>query len=444
MAQRIGFVAASYPIQQVHEQLSACLPRHGLARASEDGRCRWTPRLLTIAAVVTAWQSATSVGERFQTARQVLTQMFVSRRRAGDTYRGFIAALTRCSATLLATLLPWWRQRLTALDEGCGRVGRWALFGVDGTKLNAPRTDANVQAFGCGGKSNGPPQQLLTMLVHVGSWMPWAWRRGPVKNDERTHLLSMIDDLPDDAMLLADALYTGYDLLQRLNNTSQAFVVRVGANVKLLRKLGYIADEHDQIVYLWPVDRQRNEQPPLVLRLIRLQDERSRQMCLLTNVLDRKQLPDRMAAQMYAQRWGVEVLHRTLKRTLMRHTLQSQNPKHAEVELDWNVAALIVLALINLRTAVQHGADPQRRSAATAVRLLRRWMRAAPKLRRTTLLRQQLAKAEIDQYRRAGPKAIRPWTRKKQTQPPGTPSARRASESEVELAKQVRSQSLAS
>lgn len=437
MSHRIGFAEASYPIEQVHEQMGACLPRDTLPLFSEDGRVRWRPRLLALAALLTAWQTAPTLCERFASTWRTLTGMFRGRRRAGQTYQGFAKALVHQSSALLADLLPWWRRRVLAWSKGHGRLRGWTLFGVDGTKINCPRSTTNEAALGCAGKTGSAPQQLLTAILHLGSWMPWAWRRGPGTDGERAHLSSMIDELPENAMLLADALYTSYGLLRQLTQTDCAFVVRAGANVKLLKKLNYYVKEHSQTVYLWPHDQQRQKQPPIVLRLIRLQDERSRQMCLLTNVLDCDRLPDQTAAQMYALRWGVEVTNRTLKQTLMRHTMQSHSPDRVAVELDWNVAALIVLALINLRVAIERGVAPLRRSPAAAVRLLRQWMHAAHKLVHLGLLQKQLADAEQDNYQRAGPKSTRKWCRKKQTEPPGIPSARKASLAEIKLAQQL-------
>ena len=45
------------------------------------------------------------------------------------------------------------------------------------------------------------------------------------------------------------------------------FVIRVGANVRLVRRLGWTR-EHAQVVYVWPDQAARKRQPPLVLRLV--------------------------------------------------------------------------------------------------------------------------------------------------------------------------------
>ncbi len=96
----------------------------------------------------------------------------------------------------------------------------------------------------------------------------------------------MLPQLPAESMLVADAGFTGYELLTSLTQQAgHAFLIRVGSNVRLLRKLGYDMEESESTVYLWPQDQRH--QPPLALRLIRLirlADGRNRPVCLLSSV----------------------------------------------------------------------------------------------------------------------------------------------------------------
>ncbi|QOJ15726.1 MAG: hypothetical protein HRU75_14220 [Planctomycetia bacterium] len=67
------------------------------------------------------------------------------------------------------------------------------MLGVDGSRVNCPRTRANEQAFGCAGKQRTAPQQLLVTLYHVASNLPLA-RAARTRGDgsERDLLLSML------------------------------------------------------------------------------------------------------------------------------------------------------------------------------------------------------------------------------------------------------------
>lgn len=425
---RIGFAAGSYPIDQfaavMHDALPVRLPVRCVGLKD-----RWTPRKLALGAVLMNWSGGEALKDRFAWVLAQLAAMFPGQRRAGATYPGFIAALLSRGAAVLALLLAGWRSAVVHAD---GLVCGYALFGVDGTRVDTPRTDANIEAFGCAGKPGTTPQMLLTMLVHLHSWLPWSWRRGPGTASERGHAKEMLADLPDNAMLLADALYTSYDLLRQIDGSGRAFLVRAGRNVTLIRNLGVIARELEGTVYLWPKSQRIKNHPPLILRLVRVKDHRNKTWSLLTNVTDPARLSDADIAQLYRRRWGVEVLHRTLKQTLGRGVLASRCPGHAEVELDWSVAGLAALALIALRT----GVDPARRAVAKLVRVLHRWTHRPPRLNHAGQLRGQLAAATQDRHTRKAGKTKRRWCRKYPHAPPGNPIARAADAEELQAAKQ--------
>ena len=257
----------------------------------------------------------------------------------------------------------------------------------------------------------------------------------------------MLGWLPDNALLLADAGFTGYDLLRAMVNQGHHFVIRVGANVRLLRKLGYAVREHRQTVYLWPQHKQarnrkgrmpkdlRRVQPPLVLRLIELKDPKGRPVCLLTNVLEPTRLSNAAAALMYKLCWGVEVIWRDLKQTMSHHKMLSGTPQRAAVELDWAMAGLWMLQLVSVSRMIESGQMPHRYSPANSLRVLRRAMKG--KRRRRRSLAMELAAAVKDEYRRRGPKTARHYPHQRPQRPPGAPEARRASRAEIRLAQRI-------
>ena len=265
------------------------------------------------------------------------------------------------------------------------------------------------------------PQMLLTVLFHAGTGLPWAFTRGDARDGERSHLLAMLDTLPPNALLLADAGFTGYDLLAAVLGGGRSFVIRVGSNVRLLTKLGYAVRESDGLVYLWPAAKRDEGLEPLVLRLVTLTDGRNRRIHLLTDVLDAGRLTDAAAAGMYRLRWGAELLFRSLKQTLGRRKVLSDSPAHARAELDWAAVGLWLLALMNAHAAGagEAGAGSGRAPRRPCVRCGRRWPAAAGRCRAA------LAAATRDPYERRRPKKARHWPHKKRDKPPGDPRAHR-------------------
>jgi Transposase DDE domain len=433
-------VLECYPTQ-LRKAISQFLPHQGLGLLSEDQRLRWTPRMLVVGAILMAWQASMTLKDRFAQARVTLVQMYPTRRRPGQTYEGFITALADASEQLLEKVCVGLRVAVQQIAGTAWEICGWVVFGCDSSKIDCPMTLANELAFGCGGKKKSGPQQLLTLMFHVGTGVPWSFMQGVACSSERAHLLAMLELLPAGALLLADAGFTGYDLLKTLMDSGRFFVIRVGSNVKLLTKLGYALQEHDGIVYLWPQGKQKKQCEPLALRLIRMVDGHGRSICLLTNVLDPKRLSDQAALKMYRLRWGVELLFRAMKQTLERRKMLSDCPTHAKVELAWSVVGLWLLGLMSVQEIKSAGEDPQRWSPAQALRVVRQACNGT--LGAGGCLREHVAGALKDRYQRTKSKKARHWPHKKKEKPPGEPRARMATPQEVLLASMIRVKKIA-
>lgn len=422
-------------IQAINEHLPC-----GLFEAGGEA-VRWTERYLALCALVMAWSMADALADRFEQARRCLGRMFPGRRRPGRTYQGFVAALAKKSDALLAKLADHLRGEVRAVAGDRWEHLGFVPVGCDGSKVECPRTAANEKEFGCAGKDKSTPQQFLTTLLHLPTGVVWQFTTGEARSSEREHLRRMLPTLPQNALLVADAGFTGYELLAAILQARQSFLIRVGSNVRLLLKLGYALEERDGTVYLWPDEMRRKKQPPLVLRLITLADGRNRRMHLLSDVSDPARLSDRAACEFYTMRWGVELHYRALKQTLARRKLASDAPANARAELRWAVLGLWLLCLMAARAI---GPDKVRRlSVAAALRLVRRAI-AAPATRAGSAgLGRQLAAALKDTYVRKAAKRARDWAHKKKPKPIGEPKARIADESQVRQACDLRKKAAA-
>src|SRR4029079_11789503 len=113
------------------------------------------------------------------------------------------------------------------------------------------RARADARADAARAKKANSPQLWLTLMWHVGTGLPWDGRTGPSDSSERDHLLQMIAALPAEALVTADAGFGGYAYWKALLDSERHLLIRVGANVRLLKGLGY-ARERAGRVYLWP------------------------------------------------------------------------------------------------------------------------------------------------------------------------------------------------
>jgi hypothetical protein len=243
--------------------------------------------------------------------------------------------------------------------------------------------------------------------------------------------------LPAGAMLVADAGFTGFDLLRQILARGHSFVVRVGSNVRLLEKLGYAVEKQGAgIVYLWP-EGQQNQRAPLVLRLETFRDGR-KQVQLLTNVLDKAELPRQAMREMYRRRWKIELYYRSLKQTMHKRKMLSDSPRHAAVELDWCVASLWIMGLMTVAALVESGKAPGRASVAGAWKVVRKAVRECGKCCALGCLPRKLRAAMLDSYVRQSNKNARHWPRKKREQPPGPVKLRLAKAGEIARAREWR------
>lgn len=285
--------------------------------------------------------------------------------------------------------------------------------------------------------SNDNPQIWLTMMWHVGTGLPWDWRRGPSDSSEREHLLSMIDGLPANSLVTADAGFVGYEYWKALIDSGRHFVIRVGANVRLLKGLGYVRRRKD-IVYLWPDAAAKKNQEPLVLRLTQFQTTKQT-VYIVSDILDEKQLSDAQMVEIYKRRWGVEVQFRSFKQTFDHRKLRCHRGENAEVELDWSLAGLWAVCFLGEKKLSDAGEDLMRLSVAGVLRAIRQTMHEyKSKADEGEDLWSLLTISVIDSYERQS-KASRDYPRRKKKKPPiGVPEIIEATPEQVELARQIK------
>lgn len=402
---------------------------NSLQNLSVHGNVGWKPMDLVMLAVLWAWSDRGTLRAAFDDARQLVQELFGVT--AVTSYQGLTGALRTYTDRLLALLWPHLHTRMEEVAGKHWRIGLWLALAVDGSRVTTPRTQANEQAFasrnyGHGRKARSrtkwknkkrrskkisspvKPQIWLTLIWHMGLKLPWSWRSGPSTASERGHLLEMLDSqkFAENTLFCGDAGFVGYDFWKTIHDRQHQFLVRVGANVRLLKNLGAVRKHQDR-VYLWPDAAVRRKQPPLVLRLIRFQGPRE-PVFLVTSVLSDRTLSLRQAAQLYRLRWGVELQFRALKQTFGRTKLRSRTPENAVLELHWSLVGLTLIQLFAVKEQIQVDSPPALSSVALALSVIqdamRNWSREVHDPRQ---LAHRLRAATKDTYQRQTSKQAR-------------------------------------
>lgn len=420
--------------------------------------CTWRPLQLAATAMVWAWSDELTLGDRFLAARRIVEHLYQPQQEFATSSQAFLKLLVRWTAGLIALVQAGFRQRMQGALAAQWRLHGWIVFGVDGSRIDLPRTRSHEAAYAPSTKRAGKkkrysrrkkprdaahtkkartPQLWLTMLWHAGTGLPWSWRIGATDSSEREHWVEMLPELPDNGLVAADAGYVGYEYLRAVMASGRHLLLRVGSHVRLLRKLGW-AKESAGTVYLWPDAAAQKNQPPLVLRLV-VSHNGKHPVYLLTSVLSPSRLSDCQVIDLYRQRWGIELFFRHLKQTFQRRKLRSTSADNARVELEWSLVALWGMALYAQVVLTAHHIAPARLSTACVLRVFRRLLRDyRHPVERGQTLHARLRSALRDAYPRTN-KSSRNYPRKKRPDPqPGPPEIFPASPAQITRAQQIR------
>ena len=423
--------------------------------------CTWAPRALACAASLWAWPDEPALGGRSRAAREVARLALGLVIEPATTYQASLKLPLARAVALAAILIPAPRRRME--DDLADRfeVAGFAALAVDGRRLQPARAASN-QARLTARRGRGPkakrrrrtsasasaadqasrrkkaegPRMWLTTMWHVGTGLPWGWRAGPDHSGEREHLRQMIDAPPADALAVADAGFVGYRTWADLIDSGRHPLVRVGADVRLLRGLGY-AHERDGTVYLRPDEQASRGQPPLILRLAAVQEARH-PMHLATSVLDPVRPSDQQVVEPYRLRWGAGASYRHFKQAFGRRELRGGRAGDAEVEARWSLLGLRASSLHG-QVELPYDAVPASRVGVAglprAYRGAMREYRVVPGLGES--LRDRLGSATIDGYDRRS-KSSRGHPREERAGPIGAPVIRPATAQEIEKAGRIK------
>lgn len=436
----------------------------------------WKPRMLAIAAFLWATLDLTNLKDRFELARKIVNKVFRWQPAVGTTYQGFMKVLRKWHVELKLAITPYVRVQMQEVLPRQWRIAGYVVFAGDGSRVEVARTDSLEAAFSpkpsrkrgrkrrtgkkgrdvkrsgkCGPskkkkqseasmeKKANSPQMWLTLLWHVGTGLPWAWRTGPSDSSERGHLEEMLGELPENSLITADAGFVGYDFWQALLTAGHNFVIRVGSNVRLLNKLGY-ARQYDHTVYLWPERAAKKKQSPLALRLIVVHNGKH-PVYLVTN-LNKTQLSDSQAATIYGARWGIELFFRTFKQTFGCRKLRSRSADNATLELDWSLLGLWCICLLGQRELNASGQAPERLSPAAAIKAFQSMLRDY-RVRPESVdesLWSKLRIALLDDYERRSSKTSRNYPRKKKRERIRPPKITHATREQIKAATELKQQ----
>jgi hypothetical protein len=302
--------------------------------------------------------------------------------------------------TLFKVLEQWFMPRTRG--DWLGRNVRV----IDGSGFSMPDTPANRSVWpyaGCQKRGCGFPVGKFVGLfcLHSGRLLSFAqdvWMALDLRLARR--LLSF---LRPTVVLLADRAYCGWGFLALLHRQKVDFVIRLHC----ARKIPRSSDRSVLLTWLRPQRPKtdswwlwRRLPKLLILRLVRVtvprRGFRTRSFRVVTSLLDRDQFPDEAIAQLYAQRWQIELHYRQIKTNLGLDVLRGLSPAIIERELWMHALAYNLVRALMLEAAILSGTSPGAYSFKGSLDALDSWSRIATPRSWVRLLHQLLLRIASD------------------------------------------------
>jgi hypothetical protein len=277
-------------------------------------------------------------------------------------------------------------------DQIIGSGQLWCARRVlvaDGCTVTAPDTPENQKAYpqqamqrpGC-----GFPILRLVVLLNLATGMLAGWATGNWFAHEVPLLQTLWDHLRPGDVLLADRGFCNWSLLAQCLQRHLDAVFRLKGSRRGDFRRGRRLSRDERLVQwrkpaqpAWTVSRKLWQQLPevLTLRLVRCRLSqpgfRTRQVTLVTTLLDSQAFPPFKLAELYYRRWSMELSLRNLKTTLQMDQLSCKTPANLEREIRMHFLVHNLVRRLMLEAACRHHVPLQRVSFAGSLACARRY-----------------------------------------------------------------------
>jgi hypothetical protein len=257
---------------------------------------------------------------------------------------------------------------------------RWRLVSLDGSTLDVADTPDNEATFGRPGASRGQsgfPQLRFVSLAEVGTRVLFATAVGPYTEAERTLAGKVMPWLGPEMLCLADRGFFSFALWEQARETGAQLVWRVTEQL-CLPVLELLADgSYLSKIYPSPSHRRR-DRGGVVVRVVEYElpgvEGSTARYRLLTSILDAALAPAQQLAELYRQRWEIELAFDEFKTHLRgrRIVLRSKTPELVMQEFYGLLLAHFLVRQVLHEAALQGDVDPDELSFVHTVRVLRR------------------------------------------------------------------------
>lgn len=313
-------------------------------------------------------------------------------------------------------------EHLMQWFEGRGEPASWRgrrVRVLDGCGVSMPDTAQNRKVWPyAGGQKPGcgfPTAQLVGLFsLATGQLTRFAF--ADWKAHEIPLARQLIPWIEPREILLADRGFCGWVFMALLQRKGVDVLLRLHQARRT--KVGRVSwPKPPRSSATWDESLWAELPEELQLRVVTFRVEvkgfRTKEVTVVTTLLDTRQYPDEAIAELYRRRWAVELFFREIKTVLGLDVLRCRSPELIEKEVWMQVIAYNVIRALMLEAAEAHRVPLDRLSFKGTVDTLRQWTPLlAPALfvsrvARRELLRVIAADLLLHRPRRSEPRAVK-------------------------------------
>jgi len=226
--------------------------------------------------------------------------------------------------------------------------------------------DATVYAFDA---------TTIDLCLSVYPWAPFRSAKGAIKlhtlldlrgaipsfihiTDGKTHEINILDDLiiEPGAYYLLDRGYLDFGRLFAIHQAQAFFVTRAKSNTKFKRRYSHSVDRTNSDILcdqtgVLTVFYSSKDYPSILRRIVVRDEESGKRVTFLTNNFALK--PD-LIAQLYRQRWQVELFFKWIKQHLRIKAFLGTSENAVKTQIWIAVCTYVLIAIVKKRLKLSH------------------------------------------------------------------------------------------
>lgn len=275
-----------------------------------------------------------------------------------------------------------------------GRSSRWKgrrVVVVDGTGVSMPDTPDNQEAWPQPGSQKpgcGFPQARICACFCLQTGALLSHRVSSIKKGELTLLRQQWQEFKPGDIMMGDKGFCSYYDVWKFQEMGIDTVTTLARRIPVEAATAKKVLGSDDLLITWPkpvwnknLSYSHEEWQALPDRLtlrqlkvtITVPGMRSESFYLVTTLTDASRYTAHELADLYFQRWNVELFFRDIKTTLGMDVLRCRSPRMVEKEILMHFIAYNAIRLLMVEAAAEVGQVSRRLSFKSSIQALRQW-----------------------------------------------------------------------